>query len=350
MDPQQASGNVITIISFEATDGITVVCKQNNFLRLSKDRSYVQMNSSDIGNEVLYEGGTLHFNISVFHTNSGQGQSNSNAYNVEAFVYYDSFFLEIMSVDSVIESYWDIAPSRNTTQPGLVYLQTKLLSFHNKQTVSVKLKMQNIEQELKGSKCDGDVIVDLGYMSNLQQFQGTSTKTPKIINYKCKIKESNKEKIMLMNYHAPKFTMVYDEINGLFFFCFQRKQYTKRNSQSCYWQRNEKSAWEGISEIGGVLGIDVNNEILYGISRDGKAYLRSSFPFNVLYYIDYSTWKKAETMPAMRRSIIVSDHSSMPTTITRQLTISIAGADLWAATSTNIMKKYGLAWRKVVQF
>ena len=349
MDPQQASGNAVTIISFEATDGITVICKQNNFQRLPKDRSYAQMKISDASNEVLYEGGTMHFNISVFHTNSGEEESKSNAYNVEVFVYYDSYNVEVMSVDSVIEQYWDIAPTRNVTRPGLVYLQTNLLSFHNKQAVSVTLKMKSVKQELKGSKWDGAVLIDFGYMSNLLKFQGTFNKTSKIINYKCKTNESNKMEIMSKNYHAPKFTMVYDEVNGFFFFCFQRKQYTNRNSPNCYWQRNGKSAWEGVSEIAAVLGIDANNKILYGVSRDGIAYLRASYPFNVLYHIDYSTWVSAKSKLAMRHSIKVSDPSTMPTTITQQLTISIAGVDLWAATSTNIMKKYGLIWRKVVQ-
>ena len=351
MDSQQASDNVSTIISLETSDGITIISRTNNFQRLSKDRSYVGLNSSNLTNELLYEGATTQFNVSVSQTNIGEEKSHSNAYTIEVFIYYDRYFLELVSVDSVGQGYWSIPPSTNVTRPGLVHLHTNLLSFYNTQKVLIKLKMKDLQKELKGTKCDSSIIIDMRYKSNLPKFKGTSAKTDyKIIPYKFKINDSNKGDKMSLHHSIPKFTMVYDDVNGFFFFCFQRKQYTTRNSPHCYWQREGSSDWYAVSDIVAILGIDVSSKTLYGIHRLGKVHLRAAFPYNTSYQIENSMWESAKNKPEVRQSIRVNNYSSMPSYVTKQLTISRADADLWALTRSSIMKKDGQAWRKVVEF
>ena len=351
MDSQQASGNVSTIVSIETTDGISVISTQNYFQRLSEDRSYMTFNGSDISNEVLSEGATIEFNTSVSHICFGQNRSNSNAYNVEVFAYYDSTHLEFVSLNVANKEYWSIGPSRNVTQPGLVYLENDLFSFHNKQTVSVTLKMKKLNGVMKGSKGEGAIVIDFAYKSNLQKFHGTPTKsTVKIHRYKFKVNDSNKENEVMLGYRIPKFTMVYDGVNGFFFFCFQRKHFMTRNYPNCYWQRHDSFAWNRVNDIVAILGIDVSSKVLYGIHHSGSVYLRAAFPFHEFYQIENSIWESAKDKSAMRKSIAVNDLSSMPTAITKELTISYAAVDVWAATRWNIMRKYGTLWRKVVQF
>ena len=351
VDAQLPTGNIPLVIAMETNEGIIIVGKIYHFKRSKEDRSILKLNiTNDIKQQKILDGRSMQFNLSLAHLLTKPDGSHSNAYDIEIFVYYDSSFIEFQSMKFIEKDRFSLAPSTNTTKQGLIHLHTNALWLINNQHVTIDFKMKNPQAIRKGEDCKGYFLVDFRYMTNLPKFNGTVNYTVnKKVEYRCEIDQLKDISLKSYRLALPQLSMLYDEVNGEFVFCLQKVIYATRNGPFCYRQGNESSEWHGINEIVAVVGINTATRVLYGIDRKGKVYLRSSYPFQVFNQIENAQWTTDESKPGMRKSVKVNDVSSLPASPTEQASISVSGLQLWAATKSNIMKKVGWSWKKIVK-
>ena len=352
LDAMQPSGGVWVPMSFETDEQISVISKPHPFQRKRDDRSILQLNiTDDIKKEKILDGQSMQLNLSLAHLITEPDGSHSNAYDIDMFFYYDSSCIEFQSMKFIEKDRFSLAPSTNTTKQGLIHLHTNALWLINNQHVTIDFKMKNPQAIRKGEDCKGYFLVDFRYMTNLPKFNGTVNYTVnKKVEYRCEIDQLKDISLKSYRLALPQLSMLYDEVNGEFFFCLLKVIYATRNGPFCYRQGNESSEWHGINEIVAVVGIDTATRVLYGIDRNGKVYLRASYPFHVFNQIENAQWTTDESKPGMRKSVKVNDVSALPANPTEQARISVSGSQLWAATRWGISKRSNEAWVRVIGY
>lgn len=347
MDSQNQNGNVSTVFSLETNESMVVVVKQSEFRRHSHDQSHLNVTIIDLGAGArLSEGALARVTVSLQHFLYGTEESNSNAYDIEIYFYYDRNFLQFESMDSDQRGDLAIPPTSNTSEIGLIRFRTEALTLYNTQIVSLNFSMKQLKGIMKGDKCATAVFLDLKYMNNSRKFQGAPVKGPtKKAEFKCEVKQEKEMR------KTSKFSMVLDNINGDFFFCAPKKQYLKRMSPNCYMQPYNSKAWKGIGGIVNILGVDTTQKILYGVDHTGRVILRGQHPYDQFYQTDDHIWATSESQVGTKKAIKVQKTDDLPSTPTEAMTLSFNAIELWVGTKSGIMKKNaGGLWKKVVQF
>ena len=338
-------------ITFQTNQTTTLYAVPQRFIRKQPDQSILQFNVTNFHQQQFTNGESIQLNISLSHFLSHTDGSHSSAYNIDIFIYYDIGFIQFQSVTFIERDQFSLAPSTKKTRNGLIYLHTDTLSLLNNQHFSIHMKAKSPKKVLKGENCNGIFLIDIKYLTNLQDFNGTVNSTlARTLQYRCKINQWKDTSLISARLDLPQLSMLYDDVNGEFFFCFQRVSFATRNGPFCYRQTNERDEWHTISQLAVVVGIQTTSRILYGIQRTGKAYLQTSYPFSQFYQMEDSVWKGNEGNSAMRKSITVNDVSTLSWNPSVQHTISLSGVQQWAATKSGIWKRKGGALRKVVAF
>ena len=213
------------------------------------------------------------------------------------------------------------------------------------------MKVKIPEKVVKGDNCNGVFLIDIKYLTNLLYFHGTINSTlARTVLYRCKIDESKDTSFTSARLGLPQLSMVYDDVNGEFIFCFQRVSFATRTGPFCYSQSKESDEWYTISQLAVIVGIQTTSRILYGIHRTGKVYLQTSYPFSQFYQIEDSVWKGKKDDSTMRKSITVNDVSTLSWNPSVQHTISVAGVQQWAVTKSGIWKRKEGALKRVITF
>lgn len=338
------------MLTFETNDQISIISYQHDFKRLENDKSFLNVNITDLEPEDVVDGQITRMNLSISHYRETGAWSNANAYNLDVYIIYDMALFNLHSmVFDLGGGKFLIHPSRNETRPGLIHLHTDVLPVLNGHFGVIEFMTTIPKTVAKGRDCKGDLLVEYRYENNLPTLNGTvKTTTGKRIPYRCKINEWKDITLKSVRLPIPEFSMLYDDINGEFFFCLQKKTYATRNADYCYSQKKGSTVWQGIAQVVSLLGIDVADRVLYGIGRNGKSYLRCSHPFNNVQQIEDSHWVTVQSKSEMRKSMTTSDISSLPLYPTGDTTISASGQELWAVTKSGIMMKSGDLWKRVV--
>ena len=351
MDAGRPNGTVWRTVIFQINQATAIYSIPQRFNRKQPDKSILQFNVTNFNQQQFINGESVQLNVSLSHFLSQTDGSHSNAYDIDVFIYYDMSFIEFQSIAFLEKDPFSLAPSTNTTRDGLVHLHTDILSLLNNQHFSILMKVKIPEKLLKGDTCNGVFLLDVKYLTNLQSFHGTVNSTlAKTLQYRCKIDQWRDTSLTSARLGLPQLSMLYDDVNGEFIFCFQRKSFATRNGPFCYKQGNESDEWHAISQLAVVVGIQTTSRILYGIHRTGTAYLQTTHPFNQFYQIEDSVWKSKEGNTAIQKSITVNDVSTLSLNPSVQHTISVSGVQQWVATESGIWKKEGGALRKVITF
>ena len=279
-------------------------------------------------------------------------ESNANAYNINIFIYYDSNFLDLTSFklnDS--EDGFNVLPSRNVTSQGIIHINTGELGLMNNHFASIEFKMAIPKTVAKGEKCNGALLVDWTYKDNLNRFNGKVHKTiDKFIPYQCKIENEKGISLKPIRLNVPQLSMLYDDVNKEFFFCFQRTKYATRNAPNCYRRMSDGNIWHEIRQIASLKGIDVVRRELFGVGRLGISYFWSLYPFNGGFQIEDSFWANAESNSNVRKSVVINNVSLLSLNPSEGEIITISGQQLWAATKSGLWKKSDNEWKRIVVF
>ena len=351
MDTGRPNGTVWNTVTFQTNETTTIHSIPLQFNRKQPDKSVLQFNATNFHQQQFTNGESIQLNISLAHFLSETGGSHSNAHNIDIFIYYDIGFIQFQSIAFIEKDQFSLAPSTNITKNGLVHLYTDTLWLLNNQHFSIHMKVKIPEKLLKGDNCNGLFLFDIKYLTNLQDFNGTVNSTlARTLQYRCRIDEWKDMSLISARLDLPQLSMLYDDVNGEFIFCFQRVSFATRNGPFCYKQTNESYEWHAISQLAVVVGIQTTSRILYGIHRTGKAYLQTSYPFSQFYQIEDSVWKGNEGSSAMRKSITVNDVSTLSLHPSVQHTISVSGVQQWAATKLGIWKTKGGTLKRVITF
>ena len=241
LDAELTTGERQPVISTESHDGILVFSSPIQIKRLQPNKSILQLNITKQNLQWLIDDSFLNINLSVSHL---LGKSNSNAYRISIMIYFNSKFLQLKSLAFVNTSRFSLPLSRNKTTPGFIMIQTDTLWLLNRQEFSITLQAKNPKAISRGENCDGNIIIDSAYKNNLAKFNGTTNSTlQKMVHFKCKIDQSKDVQVKSMRLPSPAFSMVYDEVNQQFFFCYQKKTFTTRTSTVGFSQQNKSTSW-----------------------------------------------------------------------------------------------------------
>ena len=150
--------------------------------------------------KTLESGDHILFNTSLTSWAGGADRSSANAFQLETFIYYDSQFVTLKSMDALDLTNGSLSPSDNTSTSGFVHLKNSAFGPFNAQLVQFKFLFTVPEKVRKWKNCAGRIIFEFKYRSNSVAFNGTWNKTlDKVIDYRCKIRNKPKNK----NHSSP---------------------------------------------------------------------------------------------------------------------------------------------------
>ena len=348
MDTGRITGNAWNTITYETEEQISASSIPIEIKRRPKDRSILKLNISKSDKHLLNNGEVLSFNLSFWQWVGENDRTYSNAYEVDVFVYYDSQFLSLQSTRYIARDEFSLEPTFNTTKQGMVHIRTDTFWLLNNQEISFELKLNNPAQILKGDKCNGHVIVDFKYRTNLKNLNGTVNYTiEKLIPYKCNIDARVIPMPTSIRLTVPELSMLYDDINGDFIFC-QKRSVLPLRSASCYLQRNDSVYWIGLPGIAAIVGTDTTKKTLFGIDYKGAAYWKSHDGYSSFMQVEDIEWTSIESQQQTRKAKSANMMTSLPQGISASWVFSKAGKSVWAATKGGIMKYTSNTWTRVV--
>eukprot|EP00795_Rhopilema_esculentum_P010300 gene10300-18998_t len=347
LDSCLSTGPREVVVSTENNNGINVLSKPQNIKRHQSDRSSLQLNVTTENLDNLVNNGYFHLNLSISHL---PGKSNSNAYGVSIMIYFNIKFLQFKSMAFLNTSRFSLPPSRNTTTPGFIMIQTDTLWLLNRQEFSIILQAKYPKSITRGENCNEDIIIDFAYKNNLAKFNGTvNSVLKKNVPFKCKIDQTKDIRVKSARLPSPEFSMVYDDVNQQFFFCYQRKTYMTKNSSICFSREKNNTFWKTIPYISAVTGMDVEKRVLYGLERVGKSYVKSPYPFALYSQIEDTEWTSAKDQPQMRLSSQCHSISLLSSYISDPWIITVVKKLAFAGTSHGILTKTNeLPWKRIV--
>ena len=316
--------------------------------RLQPDKSILQLNITKQNLQWLIDDSFLNINLSVSHL---PGKSNANAYGVNIMIYFNSKFLQLKSLEFVNISRFSLPPSRNKTRPGFIMIQTDTLWLLNRQEFSITFQAKYTKAISRGENFNGDIIIDFSYRNNLAKFNGTTNSTlEKMVHFKCNIDRSNDIQVKSLRLPSPAFSMVYDKQNQQFFFCYQKKTHATRDSATCFFTEKQIVFWRQLPYISSLTGVDVEKKILYGLSRFGKSYAISYYPYRVFDQVDDSEWTQAKDRQQIRKALKAASVDLLPESPESSWIINESGQAIWAATKRGISKRVDGVWKRKVAF
>eukprot|EP00795_Rhopilema_esculentum_P010299 gene10299-18997_t len=347
LDAKLTTGEKQAVISTDSQDRILVFSSPLLIKRLQPDKSILQLNITKQNSQSLTDDSFFNLNLSVSHL---LGKSNSNAYGVTLMIYFNSKFLQLKSLAFVNTSRFSLPPSRNTTTPGFIMIQTDTLWLINRQEISIILQAKYPKTISRGENCNEDIIIDFAYMNNLAKFDGTVNSTlERNVPFKCKIDQTKDIRVKSARLPSPEFSMVYDDVNQQLFFCYQRKTYMTKNSSICFSREKNNTFWKTIPYISAVTGMDVEKRVLYGLERAGKSYVKSPYPFALYSQIEDTEWTSAKDQPQMRASLNCLSLSLLPQSSSDPYIFKVDGKPVFAATTKGILwRKEDLSWKRIV--
>ena len=349
LDAKQPNGNCWGVLSVEKDDQISILSYPQHFKRNLKDKSLLNFSISEIGQRELIDREMFQLNVSLSHI---AYESHANAYSIGIFIYYDSNFFDLISLkfENSTEGFRAL-PSRKQTSQGLIHIQTDEFRLLNSHFASIQFKTTIPKAIAKGDRCKGAIIVDFTYTDNLHRYNGkVHTMVNKLTPYQCKIDGAKDTSLKPIRLNVPQLSMLYDEVNREFFFCFQRKSYATQHASYCYRQETGSNVWHTIYHITSLMGIDVTTRELYGVDRLAATYVYSAHPFNEGFQIEDSQWAKADGNSNVRKSVVVNDVSSLTWNPSEGVMVSISSQQIWSAAKSGLWKNSGGKWNRIIMF
>ncbi len=292
--------------------------------------------------EEFGDGEELNFNMSISHL----PKSNSNAYKLQLFIYYDTNFLTLQSYSNIARNNLTIAPTRNSSSPGILDFKTDKLWLLNSHFLQFKFKFNFPSQIAKGDNCAGAVIAEYTYTDNLAKYKGKlNTTTRKEVAYKCKYPT---EHIIATSGRltVPGFSMLFDDVNNDVYVCKKRTKYS--GLPSCFMQEGGKASWRAIPYIVSIVGIDTGKRVLFGIGHHGNGYARINRHLKTAKHVDDNEWTSIQNQPHVRKAKTAMDTTSLPTVPENSWMFLSSSVEIWAATNTGVMKKGTSSWKRVM--
>ena len=274
--------------------------------------------------------------------------SYANAYKLDLFIYYDTRFLSLALSKNIEQDRFSINATSNTTTPGLIHFHTDVLWLLNNHFIQLDFKFNSPDQIFK-DRCQGDIIVDFKYETNLAKFNGkVNTSLGRLIPYKCNIEKARNIEASAGRITVPGFSFVYDEVNNDVYVCKLKAKLSHRNYPACYMQKSGLISWLALPYTASIVGIDTSKKTVYGLTSDGKAYLKSMNDLTSFTQIADRDWTSIQDQPHVRKAKTARDVTSLPDSpITDWIFPSSSANKLWTITSKGIKKKLEGTWKTV---
>eukprot|EP00795_Rhopilema_esculentum_P010284 gene10284-18981_t len=348
VDAAHPMGNTFLIITTETEAGILAYSTTYQIKRSKTDSSNLQFNLTTFNLDNLVENSYLNLNLSISHL---LGKSNSNAYGVTLMIYFNTKFLQLKSLAFLNTSRFSLPPSRNTTTPGFIMIQTDTMWLLNRQEFSIILQAKYPKSITRGENCNEDIIIDFAYKNNLAKFNGTANSTlERNVPFKCKINHNRDIRVKSVRLPSPAFSMIYDEVNQQFFFCYQNKTHTTRDSATCFFTEKQNEFWRQLPYVSSLMGVDVEKKTVYGLSRFGISYAISYYPYSVFDQMEDSEWTQVKDQGQIRKALKAASVDLLPWSPESSWIINESGQAIWAATKRGISKKVDGVWKRKVAF
>ena len=338
--------------SYETSEQIVLISLPLKINRQRKDGSILAYSIETNGQTEFMDGDSLSL-IASIDSRSGSSAANANAYNVELYLYYDTRFLSITSINSIEKNLFSISPTRNTTRPGFVHFSTDSLSILNNHFIEFNFKFNFPKEIFTGNNLEGAIVIDFQYHTNLAKFHGTvnTTNLGRLVSYKCKINKARRtEEKKSARITVPGFSVLYDDVNMNIYVCQMRSKYSYRTAPCCHVRKNGQVSWSSLASmasIASIVGIDTNKNELYGLDSQGKGYIKSMHDFSSFTQVLDNDWASIQNQPHVRKAKTISDVALLPSTPSVAWIFPPSGNQLWAATNTGLMCKISGQWETV---
>ncbi len=322
---------------------ILVICESFLIRRKVPDKSSLTFDIMNASDKELENGDELQFEVSIGHLR----WSNANAYNLQAFVYYDTNILTLASLKNNKDNHKVVSPTRNTTQAGVVGFQTDVLWLLRTHSVKFSFNVSIPARTSNGSSCKGAVIVDFVYMTNMAKFNGAASPfLSKQIPYECKVSKIGG--LGSTSGVISGFSIVFDEVNNNLYICKERRKPSTSYLPMCFMQKNGGVSWQEITRFASIVGVDTRNRMLFGIDREGKKYIKLSYDLQSLTYIEEDEWTSIQDEPLVRRAKAASDVNSLPDNPDSSWVVPSSSQPMWAATRNGVMKYTDKRWKYAI--
>eukprot|EP00794_Sanderia_malayensis_P015161 gene15161-16720_t len=343
LDVQRKSGmKSWNIYTYETKDDTFIVCHPVTVKRNASDSSVLAYEIQNSTKQVYNHGDTLSFNISISHW---KDLSHSNAYKLHLFIYYDTMSLLLVSFKTAFNDPFTINPTRNTTMPGFIHLETDVLWLLNNHFIQFNFTVNSPNQLEKGVKFEGAILTDFSYQNNLEKFNGTfTTELNKALEYKWttsnRVRNTTSQRIKV-----PEFSILFDDVNNVMYFCKVNTKSLNRNRPICFFQKKDDISWYGMPFIASVVGIDTVKNTLFGLDGNGNGYIQSENLHTFAFVAD-DVWTSIANRPHVRQAkTSYAGVTSLPKNLDVRWALPSSSNQIWAATKQGVMKKVSGNWQ-----
>ena len=348
IDAQLDSGTVWNVISYETEEEVACFIYPMEVKRKSPDRSFLLVNVKQTQKNEFRDGDQMQVNVTIRHLVTEHTRSYANAYQLQMFVYHNTKFITLQSVNNLRLNFLSLPPTRNETKPGSVYMFTENLRLLNNQFVIFDFKFNIPEAILKGDKCAGELLLEFKYRTNLEKFNGIWNETlEKRIPYKCKLQEETVAADTGHRLSLPEFSIAYDDINGDLFVCKRNQAAVSRGFASCYWQDNNNVTWVSLPYMVTVVGIETAGRALYGIEPTGKAYLKSDLENKLSRQVEDSEWTGIQNQARVRKAMTSSTITALPSYPSNAWMIPSTSNQILTVTKQGVYRKINGVWKRM---
>ena len=351
IDSQVKSGPVWNTYTYETANSIVAYARPIEIKRGSPDHAVILFNANKVTKNPVELGDQILVDTSLIPWVGGTDRSSANAFQLETFIYYDSQFLTLQSMNALDLTNVSLYPSYNTSKAGFIHLKNDVFGPFNKQFVQLMFQFTVPQHVLKWQNCAGQILFDFKYRTNSAAFNGTWNKTlAKVIDYKCKIKSYKKTSITAVRLSVAKYSVTYDDVNTELVVCQRRMFKESAHLPSCYSQGKNNITWVGLPGIASVVGFDTAKGHLYGIDLFGKGYMRSTHLSGVFAQIDDSEWTSIRDLSNVRKAKETSDIVSLPNEVSSQWLLPTSSDAVISITKRGVQRKIDGAWKRIFEF
>lgn len=351
IDSQLEDGQAWQTYSFEADESITVFSHPIEIRRRSPDRAQITFDVTNTRKQWYEAGDQLLLNTSLSSQIGDADWSPSNAFQLEQFIYYDTQFLSLNSMNTIEMVNSSLSPSHNTSKQGFIHLYNDVFGPFNSQLVNFNFQFSIPDHLKKADKCNGEIMIEFKYRTNSAKFDGKwNTTLKRLIQYTCKVIGTQTRLTTTARLAVPTYSVAYDDLNRVLIVCKKRLLKEFAHLPSCYLQMGDDVTWKGVSQIASVVGIDTTKRYIYGIDLYGSGYRQSMQTFHEFGQVDDEIWTGIKDMSHVRRAKETNNNEDLPSLPANEWSLPSTGEAVIAMTKGGIHKKIGGTWKRVFQF
>eukprot|EP00795_Rhopilema_esculentum_P010198 gene10198-18875_t len=351
VDSKLNSSTVWNTYSYETSDRVLAVALPFAIKRRTQDYSLIALNISTAPQNAIASGDRIVLNISLTPWMNAAEIGHSNAYELDLLVYFEETFLNLRSIEFLRLDDGSLLPSRNTTSFGFIRIETDTFGPISKQNFQLTFDASIPSSINKDSKCNTNIIWEFKYRTNLLKYNGELKKVlENLLPFNCQIPNKARAVTSTNRLSLPTLSIVYDDVNNDVIICKKDLSLATYYQASCFWQGSNNLTWQAIPMMYSVVGVDTSKRHLYGIDNAGEAYVRSSYDFKSVKFVQDDEWTAIQGHDSIRKAKSTDNLAALPISPTDNWILPSRDNQVLAVTAGGVKRMFRSGWKKTVTF